>query len=148
LEPRRDGGAVLALTVSRFNMKHPDEGPTGGGIEYRWAPLGRWKLIPGIGFTAAGDGAAYAYASLHYDFRLGRSWVLTPVFGAGAFRNGDDLDLGYGLEFKSGLELSFRIADRYRIGLLGYHLSNGSLAESNPGTEVLELVFALPLGGR
>jgi hypothetical protein len=143
-----EASPLLVLTAGRFNIKHPEDGPFGGGIEYRWAPLGRWKLIPGVGFTAGGGGVAYGYASLRYDFRLGRSWVLTPVFGAGAFNASQDVDLGYGLEFKSGLELTYRTPGGYRAGLLVYHLSNGGLSERNPGTEVLELVFGIPLGGR
>jgi hypothetical protein len=139
---------LLALTAGRFNMKHPDEGPTGGGVEYRWAPLTRWKLIPSVGFTLAEEGAAYGYAALRYDFPLGRHVYLSPVVGAGAFRNGGNLDLGYGLEFKTGLDISVLVAGRYRVGLLGYHLSNCRLSEDNPGTEVLEVVFALPLGDR
>jgi hypothetical protein len=136
------------LTAGRMNMKHPEEGPSAAGVEYRWAPLGRWKLVPGVGLTFAEQGAVYAYAALHCDFHLGRAWFLTPVFGAGAFRNGGSLDLGYALEFKTGLEFSFRFADRYRVGLLGYHLSNASLSDDNPGTEVVELTFAIPVDDR
>jgi lipid A 3-O-deacylase len=139
---------LVVLAAGRMNMRHPDEGPLAAGIEYRWAPLGRWKLIPGVGLTLAEEGAAYACAALHYDVHLGRTWVLTPVLGAGAFRNGGSLDLGYALEFKTGLELSFRVAGRYRVGLLGYHLSNASLSDDNPGTEVVELTFAIPIDGK
>jgi lipid A 3-O-deacylase len=146
---RDAGGAapLVVLTAGRMNVKHPDEGPSAVGVEYRWAPIGPWRLVPGAGLTLAEEGAAYAYAALHRDFRLGRSWFLTPTFGAGAFRNGGNLDLGYALEFRTGLELSFQLADRYRLGLLGYHISNASLSDSNPGTEVVEFVFAIPLGG-
>jgi hypothetical protein len=86
---------------------------------------------------------------LLYDFRIGHSWFVTPVIGAGYFRNTGTLDLGHALEFKTGLEISVRVADRYRLGVQGYHLSNASLSEDNPGTEVLQLMFAIPLrGGR
>jgi hypothetical protein len=139
-------GPLLVLTAGRLNAKHPEDGPSGGGVEYRSAPLGRWKLIPGAGLTIAEEGAAYAYAALHYDFRLGDSWFLTPVFAAGAFRDGGNLDLGYALEFKTGVELSFRLAGRWRIGLLGYHLSNAGLSADNPGTEAVELLLAIPVG--
>lgn len=138
---------LVVLTAGRMNMRHPDEGPSAVGVEYRWAPIGPWHLVPGAGVTLAEEGAAYAYAALHFDIHLGRSWFLTPTIGAGAFRNGGNLDLGYALEFRTGLELSFRVADRYRLGLLGYHLSNASLSDDNPGTEVVELVFAIPLRG-
>jgi lipid A 3-O-deacylase len=137
---------LLAMTAGEMNIKHPDEGPIDGGIEYRFAPLGRWKLVPGLGFTIAEAGVAYGYASLRRDFGIGEAWFVTPVFGAGLFRNGGDVDLNHVVEFKTGLEVTFRVAGRYRMGLLFYHLSNAGLSQPNPGTEVLELVFAVPLG--
>jgi lipid A 3-O-deacylase len=141
-----DPGPFVVLTAGRFNIEDPSEGPTGGGAEYRWAPLDRWKLIPSVGFTVAEGGVAYGYAALHYDFHIGRSWRLTPVFGAGLFSNGDDLDLGHAVQFKSGIELSAHVADRYRVGLLFYHLSNAGLSDDNPGVEVLEVAFGIPMG--
>ena len=139
-------GPLVVLTAGQFNIEDPSEGPTGGGVEYRWTPLDRWKLIPGVGFTLAEGGVAYGYAALRYDFHLGSSWLLTPVFGAGLFSNGGDLDLGHSVQFKSGIELTARLADRYRVGLLLYHLSNAGLSDDNPGVEVLEVVFGIPLG--
>ena len=141
-----DPGPLVALTAGRFNIEDPSEGPTGGGVEYRWAPLERWKLIPSVGFTLADGGVAYGYAALRYDFHLGSSWRLAPVFGAGLFSNGGDVDLGHAVQFKSGIELSARVADRYRVGLLFYHLSNAGLSDENPGVEVLEVVFGIPIG--
>ena len=141
-----ESGPLVVLTAGQFNIEDPSEGPTGGGVEYRWAPLDRWKLIPGVGFTLAEGGVAYGYAALHYDFRLGRSWRLTPVFGAGLFSSGGDLDLGHTVQFKSGIGLSARVSERYRVGLLFYHLSNAGLSDENPGVEVLEVVFGIPVG--
>jgi hypothetical protein len=139
-------GPLVVLSAGRFDIKDPSEGPTGGGAEYRWAPLQRWKLIPSVGFTLAEQGVAYGYAALGYDFHLGSSWRLTPVFGAGLFSGGGDVDLGHSVQFKSGIELSARVAERYRVGLLFYHLSNGGLGDDNPGVEVLEFVFGIPMG--
>jgi hypothetical protein len=139
-------GPLIVLSAGRFNIEDPSEGPTGGGVEYRWAPLERWKLIPSVGFTLAEGGVAYGYAALGYDFHLGSSWRLTPVFGAGLFNGGGEVDLGHSVQLKSGIELSARVAGRYRLGLLFYHLSNGGLSDENPGVEVLEVVFGVPMG--
>ena len=56
------------------------------------------------------------------------------------------MDLGHAVQFKSGIELTARVADRYRVGLLFYHLSNAGLSDDNPGVEVLEVVFGIPVG--
>jgi hypothetical protein len=138
---------LLVGSVGQFNFVDAGDGLIGGGGEYRWAPVGRWKLIPGAGVTFAEGGTAYGYAALHYDFAVGHSWFVTPVVGAGLFRNTDALDLGHTVQFKTGLEISLRVDGRYRIGLQGYHLSNASLDDDNPGTEVLELVVLVPVGG-
>lgn len=140
-------GPLLTGSLSQFNFVDSGDGLFGGGLEYRWAPLGDSRLIPGIGVTFAEGGTAFGYAALHYDFHIGSEWFVTPVIGAGYFRNTDTLDLGYAVEFKTGLEISVRVADRYRLGVQGYHLSNASLSEDNPGTEVLELVIAIPISG-
>ena len=139
-------GPLVVLSAGRFNIEDPSEGPTGGGVEYRWAPLERWKLVPSVGLTLAEGGVAYGYAALGYDFHLGGSWRLTPVFGAGLFSGSGEVDLGHSVQFKSGIELSARVAGRYRLGLLFYHLSNGGLSDENPGVEVLEVVFGVPMG--
>jgi hypothetical protein len=47
--------------------------------------------------------------------------------------------------FREGIVLSW-VASRFRLGIGFYHASNGGLGENNPGTEVLEVVFGLPLG--
>ncbi len=147
-EPVSVDGPRVVLTAGRMNMANPGEGPSDLGIEYRWAPVGRWQLIPTVGLTLASDGAGYAYASLQYDFGLGSRWFVTPGFGAGFFWNGDQLDLGYPLIFKSALEVSYRLDAGYRIGLRGYHLSNARLSQDNPGTEVVELSVSIPVGRR
>jgi hypothetical protein len=146
-ESRAPEPPLLVGSVGQFNFVDSGDGLLGGGAEYRWAPVGRWKLIPGAGVTFAEGGTAYGYAALHYDFAVGDSWFVTPVVGAGLFRNTDALDLGHTVQFKTGLEISLRVAGRYRIGLQGYHLSNASLDDDNPGTEVLELVVLVPVGG-
>ena len=136
----------LVGSVGQFNFVDSGDGLVGGGAEYRFAPQGRWHLVPGLGVTFVESGAIYGYAALHVDFRIGRAWFVTPVVGAGLFRNTDALDLGHSVQFKTGLEISTRVAGRYRVGLQGYHLSNASLDDDNPGTEVLELVVSIPVG--
>jgi hypothetical protein len=144
-DPRSSDGPRVVFTAGRMNMANPDEGPWSFGIEYRSTPRGPWKLIPTLGLTLADDGAGFAYGTLQHDFHLGERWFVTPIFGAGVFWNGRNLDLGYPLEFKSALELSYRVDNGYRIGLLFYHLSNASLSEDNPGTEVVELSMSVPI---
>ncbi|MBT5810587.1 MAG: acyloxyacyl hydrolase, partial [Rhodospirillaceae bacterium] len=57
----------------------------------------------------------------------------------------DGKDLGNTVEFRSGVELAYRLDDRARLGVAFHHISNASLSDNNPGTETLTLTFSLPL---
>ncbi|MEQ9490356.1 MAG: acyloxyacyl hydrolase [Alphaproteobacteria bacterium] len=104
-----------------------------------------WVFTPMVGVMATTDSAAYAYAGIRLDLFLGRRWVLTPQFAPGLYEDGDGKDLGHVVEFRSALELAYRFDDRSRLGVSIYHLSNASLDDNNPGTEVLTLHYSLPV---
>ena len=72
--------------------------------------------------------------------------MLTPSLAAGLYEDGDGKDLGHIVEFRSSLELAYRFDNRARLGLSFYHLSNASLDDNNPGTEVFSLNYSIPLG--
>ncbi len=137
--------AMINVTVGEVGIADDQSGPTRFGLEYRFAPVGRWQLIPALGAAGAANGARFVYADLRYDLWLSDSWLLIPSFGPGLFDNGRDLDLGQKLEFRSGLEIAWRFYRHYRIGLAVFHLSNGGLSERNPGTEALVLSLCIPV---
>lgn len=137
---------TLSLSVGTFGLFDDLDDPYRLGVEFRSRPLGRWLLAPGAGLSVAANGAFFLYAELRRAFALGDDWAITPSFGAGYFHGEDDLDLGHELEFQSGIEVSRRFDRGYRVGLAFYHLSNASLSDENPGTEVLALTLTLPLG--
>jgi len=121
--------------------------PLAAGLEYRWAPLGRWSLTPGAGLLAGTDGSHYAFADLSHRFAMGPAWFATIVFGAGYFHDGSVVQLGHELMFRSGLEIGRSLDGRWRLGLAFDHLSNAGLSEHNPGTEILSLRLSTALGG-
>ncbi|WP_152205597.1 acyloxyacyl hydrolase [Marinobacter changyiensis] len=116
------------------------------GLEYRFSPLARYRLVPSIGVVVGADGANYIYAELRRDFRFAGHWLLTPSFGLGRFNNRSGFNLGHMLEFRSGLEISHQFNQGYRLGVAVFHLSNGGLSDENPGTEAVVLSFSVPLG--
>ncbi len=91
------------------------------------------------------DATLYGYGGLLLDLFYGRRFVVTPSLAAGYYEKGDGKDLGHELEFRSSVEISYRFDDRSRIGLSFYHLSNASISSKNPGTEVLSIVYSIPL---
>ena len=114
-------------------------------LEYLFPAKTRLRLTPALGLSVAEDGSFYVYADLKRHFRLSRHWLLTPSLGAGLYEGGDEVDLGHVVEFKSGLELGYEFDNRLRLGLGFFHISNASLSNNNPGTEILAGSISVPL---
>lgn len=115
------------------------------GVAYRFRPIAEWSLLPAVGATVHDNGAYFVYSELRRDFRLGKRWLLVPSVGMGLFEVGKKLDLGHTVEFRSGLELGYRLDNHWRVGLAMFHLSNGGIGDRNPGTEALVFSISIPL---
>ena len=137
----------LAVYGGIFNTAN-DDNPTEFGIEYRFSGLRTPKfpaslaLKPAVGLAGTEDGNAWVYGGLRLDLKLG-SWVITPQFAASLYEDGDGRDLGGVLEFRSGIEVAYRLPAGPRVGLLFYHLSNGDFYDFNPGANSLVLTLSL-----
>jgi hypothetical protein len=136
---------LLNVTAGQAGLRHKIRSPGTYGLEYRMRPFGRFGLVPAVGFAFVDNDATYAYAELKRDFWLANGVVVTPSFGLGRFDPSLDFHLGQALEFRSGLEVAYELRDGYRVGIALFHLSNGGLAEENPGSEVLVASFSLPV---
>ncbi|MFU8896920.1 MAG: acyloxyacyl hydrolase [Gammaproteobacteria bacterium] len=147
-EPPVEPVPMLNLTAGQVGVFDNIDDPYRVGLEYRFRPLGRWQLIPAIGAAVAQNDASFVYVDLRHDFWLGARWALIPSFGVGLFNDGDGLELGQTVEFRSGIELAYRFHEQWRVGLALFHLSNGGLSDTNPGTEAVVLSLSIPLRGR
>lgn len=141
---------VSASTGAFEVRKTLDEYET--GWEVRFAPrrfqlLPRWApdLIPVAGAMATSRGALLAYGGFRFDHPLGRRWVLSPGWAATLYHRGDGKDLGGALQFRSHVELAYRLPGDTRLGLCLYHLSNAGLLGFNPGSESLVLTYSARL---
>jgi lipid A 3-O-deacylase len=122
------------------------------GAEVRFAPrrfhfLPKFlpELAPTAGVIAGSQGALYVYGGLHVDVPLGERWTFSPSWAAGLYHRSVSFDLGGPLEFRTGVELAYRMANGARLGVCLYHLSNGGLFERNPGSESLVLTYSAGL---
>lgn len=136
---------LLVLSAGNIGIMDDLEEPSIAGIDYRMLPFSKWYLIPAIGFVYKDGGAKYAYIGISYDYWLSDNWVLVPSYGVGLYHKDKEVDLGGELEFRTGLEISHRFDNDYRLGLTIFHLSNGKIYGRNPGTEALEVTLSLPL---
>lgn len=115
------------------------------GLEYRLAPfkIKKIEIIPAFGVAGTTDSAFWVYGSFRYDWKLSDHWLVTPQVGISLFEEGDGKDLGGLIEFRSGLEVSYRFNRGARLGLLFYHLSSAGIYTPNPGSNSLVLIWGL-----
>ena len=90
------------------------------------------KLSPVTGGFLTENNAFYLYTGVQAEYELG-FLTLTPSFTPGYYNYGDGKDLGYPLEFKSEIQVSFDLSDTSHLGMSYNHISNASLGTKNPG---------------
>ncbi len=116
-------------------------------LEYR-SDYRLWFIKPIVGVLANTDSGAFGYGGFGFDIFLGRRVVLTPQATIGGYHRGDSKDLGGVFQFRTGVELAYRFANRARLGISFHHISNAGIYDDNPGTENLLLTFSIPLHSR
>lgn len=140
-----DDPDFLTFAVGAFDLVQDHDKAVEFRAEYR-SDRKLWIFKPFVGAMGTTDSSFYGFAGILTDVYFGRRLVLTPSFAAGYYERGNGLDLGHELEFRSSIELSYRFDNRTRLGISFYHLSNASIGSINPGTEVLSIVYSIPLG--
>ena len=144
---RSDDPDFLSVAVGAFDFNRKKDEGIEGRIEYR-SDKKFLFLKPFGAFGYATSGHTFVGAGVLIDLYFGRRIVVTPSFAPHFYVGGDDdLNLDYPLEFRSQLELAYRLNDRSRLGLAVSHYSNASLGDTNPGTESAMLYYSLPLDG-
>jgi hypothetical protein len=136
------GDSWLLLGAAAAGIFDPDPEAM-ASFEYRYT-TGRHRPGPWLALEATERDLFVGFGAF-VDLPLGPRWVFTPSLGAAIYREHDGLGLGYPLEFRSAADLTYRL-ERWRWGAGFSHYSNASLGEDNPGTEILKIVFVVPLG--
>ena len=90
------------------------------------------RLSPITGAFITGNSAYYLYTGVQAEYELG-FLTITPSFAPGYYNYGDGKDLGFPLEFKTEVQMSFDISDSTHLGMSYNHISNASLGDKNPG---------------
>ena len=139
--------ADVAIYAGKFSaLRDKASESVEGGVEYRFKD--QWYGVrPTVGAMANTDGAIYGYAGINWDLpiRAIRPFYITPGVKVGGYSQGDSKDLGYGLEFRDSIEVSYRFNDGQRLGAYLTHMSNASLGNKNPGTEMIGAVYSHPM---
>ncbi len=141
-----DDPSFLAVGLGYYDVNKQDDSAADFRLEYRHGEK-LWIFKPWIGVEVTSDGAVYGAAGILIDVFFGTRVVLTPSFGAGLYANGGGKDLGHAIEFRSQIEIAYRFDDRSRLGVAFSHISNASIVDENPGVEILNIYYSLPLDG-
>ncbi len=104
-----------------------------------------WAFHPLIGASLTTKKQLYAYGGISLDLILKKRLAFVPNFVIGYYNKGKGKDLGFPLEFRTGVELSFIFKNQIRLGCHISHTSNASLGRKNPGLETLNFFLAIPL---
>ena len=105
---------------------------------FRKSFLGNLSPITGAFLTE--KNAVYLYTGVQAEYEVG-FLTITPSFAPGYYNYGDGKDLGFPLEFKTEVQMSFDINDSTHLGMSYNHISNASLGNKNPGANSYMLNF-------
>lgn len=134
----------MSVIAGEVGINDTLDGPQWYGIEFRGRPHTRWNLVPGYGVNWAANGAYYVFIDNRINYWVRERWLFSLYSGPGVFKRSRELDLGHTIEFRSGVEVAYRFDDDSRFGISWAHLSNASISDRNPGTEVLVLTYSRP----
>ena len=136
----------LSVSIGQFDINDSKD-----SSEYRVEYLkdsisklspGNFLLKPFYGIMINGDNGKYFYTGLRKDIQLEQENILfTPSFAIGHYDQGKSKNLGNDLEFRSQLELSYKLKNKNRIAISLNHISNASLGDQNPGVESMAISF-------
>lgn len=134
--------ALVSLGVGVFNIVRKER-TAQYQIEYKWENC-YYYIQPFVSFFITNHRSTYFCAGACADIFIYKNLVLTPSFAPGIYVRGKGKDLGFPLEFRSSLALSYQFKNCTRVGAQFYHISNASLGHRNPGEESLVFFFSFP----
>jgi opacity protein-like surface antigen len=136
--------AVLSAGVGWYDFKLQDDEAVDFRLEYRHGDDFVF-LKPWGGVEVTSDGGVWGGIGVLVDITFFDAIVLTASFAPGLYEDGNGKDLGHTIEFRSQVELGYQFENQSRLSLAFSHISNARLGDDNPGTEVLNLYYHLPL---
>jgi hypothetical protein len=137
--------SFFGLSIGAYN---PDQrGKMGVAFNLEWQPGVKIVgiLQPLFGAMVTTRGSTMAYGGLGTPFHITKHVFLMPSFSVGAYGRGDGKNLGQVLAFRAAAELAYEFEDKSRIGLSFAGIGNGDSMQKKDRTEVISLVYTIPL---
>jgi hypothetical protein len=113
-------------------------------VEYRWEiNCHHWRPLAAFFITT--DRSFFVCGGMSYDIFMGKKLVLTPSFSPGVYYHGDGKHLGFPINFRSAMELSYVFKNQGRLSAQFNHISNARMLWKNPGADSLIIFYAIPI---
>lgn len=139
-----DGREYISFSTAVFDILQQESTAFEGRIEYRGTKIySDFKPITGIMLNTSG--AVHLFAGVCLDIPLFSFLDFSPSFAPGVYFCHDSKDLNFLLEFRSQIELAFKLAKEIKVGVSFNHISNASLGSANPGVESIAITYHFPL---
>jgi len=138
--------SYVSFGVGVWDITQDDDMATDLRVEYRHGETLFWKIKPWAGLEVTTDGSVWGGGGILADFKPTDNIYITPSFGAGLYaQGGSDKDLDHVIEFRSQIEGGYQFDSGQRLGVAFGHISNADLGDDNPGTEILNLYYHIPV---
>jgi len=141
----------LSAAIGAYDIYREKNRVCEAEIEYKFhlkclkSPNRYLEFRPLVGLMATAKGSVYVYAGLNFDLLFFDHLLIVPGFAGGYYAPGKGKNLGYPIEFRTGVEVGWQFCNLHRLGMHFYHLSNAGLGRRNPGEESLVLFYDVPL---
>ncbi|NGX56654.1 MAG: hypothetical protein K1060chlam5_00897 [Candidatus Anoxychlamydiales bacterium] len=135
---------LLSFGAGVFNIRKEKNRTSEYRVEYKFHQ-NLWGVKPFLGFLITARSSNYTYVGVYIDIYPKKPLFFSLNLAAGYYNKGNGKDLGFPLEFRSGIELTYKFKSLKRIGAHFYHISNASLGDKNSGTECLDFFISFPI---
>lgn len=139
---RANPPAILSFGAGIFDTFRPKHHLAQFQIEYLWSACW-YGLRPIASVMTTHKGSIYVCFGAAYEILLGTRVILTPSFAPGFYWKNKGKDLGYPLEFRTSMSLSYVRDNCDRFGVQLYHLSNANIGHRNSGEESLIFFYGI-----
>jgi lipid A 3-O-deacylase len=101
-------------------------------------------LRPLAAFTISTARNFFACGGLAYDIIIFKRLAIIPSFAPGIYYHGSGKNLGFPINFRSGIEVAYILGNQGRLGVQFNHISNAHMLYRNPGANSLFVYYAIP----
>ena len=110
-----------------------------------------FNLKPLIGFEGSSDSAIHILTGVYLEDNLGElfinknsNYIFIPSLSIGYYHKGTGKNLGHDIQFRTSLEISYKLVSKNRVAVSYSHTSNANIGDKKPGVEILTLSYQIP----